>query len=94
MKKIIFTLFLFLISIVGAFATHNRAGEITYKHLTGNTYKITITTYTNTFNTTADRCELTVLLVMATVQSLLELMDHPLFVRIPGWGNVVFSSKY
>lgn len=27
-------------------ATHNRAGEITYTHLEGNTYRITITTYT------------------------------------------------
>ena len=29
-------------------------------HLSGNTYKITIQTYTNTFVTTADRCELMV----------------------------------
>ena len=38
------------------FASHNRAGEITYKWLYGYTYEIVITTYTNTFNTNADRC--------------------------------------
>ena len=29
-----------------AFATHNRAGEITYCHISGNTYSATVTTYT------------------------------------------------
>lgn len=28
------------------FATHNRAGEITYRHVSGNTYDITLITYT------------------------------------------------
>ena len=27
-------------------ATHNRAGEITYEYVSGNTYKITLITYT------------------------------------------------
>lgn len=63
MKK---TLLLFFILLFGAissiYATHNRAGEITYQHISGNTYKITVTTYTNTnpATTQADRCELTV----------------------------------
>lgn len=35
-------------------ATHNRAGEITYRHVQGNTYEITITTYTKT-SVIADR---------------------------------------
>ncbi len=35
-------------------ATHNRAGEITYRHTQGNTYEITITTYTKT-SVLADR---------------------------------------
>jgi gliding motility-associated-like protein len=35
-------------------ATHNRAGEITYSHLQGNTYRITITTYTKA-SAVADR---------------------------------------
>ena len=38
------------------FSSHNRAGEITYKWLFGYTYEIVITTYTNTNQTTADRC--------------------------------------
>lgn len=39
-------------------ATHNRAGEITYKWLFGNTYEIKITTYTNIGGPNlADRCE-------------------------------------
>ncbi len=44
-----------------AFATHNRAGEITYRWLSGYTYEIKVTTYTNIFGTgLADRCEDTV----------------------------------
>jgi len=31
-----------------SFATHNRAGEITYTHISGNTYEITLITYTYT----------------------------------------------
>ena len=41
------------------FATHNRAGEITYKWLSGFTYEFTITTYTKD-TAPADRCELTI----------------------------------
>jgi len=48
MKKIfsIFFLNFFLVSAV--FATHMRAGEITYRHITGFKYEITIITYTYT----------------------------------------------
>ena len=47
---------LFLTVFVGlaSYATHNRAGEITYKHVGGNTYEITITTCTKT-SVIADR---------------------------------------
>ncbi len=41
-----------------SFATHNRAGEITYCHVSGLTYQITITTYTNINACAADRCQL------------------------------------
>ncbi|MBL7936358.1 MAG: hypothetical protein JNM51_11195, partial [Bacteroidia bacterium] len=42
-------------------ATHNRAGEITYKWLYGYTYQIKVTTYTNIYGSNlADRCEDTV----------------------------------
>lgn len=40
-------------------ATHNRAGEITYTWVSGYTYEVTVTTYTNT-GSQIDRCELTV----------------------------------
>ncbi len=50
--------FLFLSLSIGLKATHNRAGEITYKWLYGYTYQIKITTYTNIGGTQlADRCE-------------------------------------
>lgn len=59
MKKLL--LLLLTITCFGsAYATHNRAGEITYEHISGFTYKFTITTYTNTFSTTADRCDLVI----------------------------------
>jgi len=51
---IIFTLF-----AVFANATHNRAGEITYRWINGFTYEFTVTTYTKD-SAPADRCELTV----------------------------------
>ena len=41
-------------------ATHNRAGEITYRHLNGLTYEATITTYTKA-DSPADRLQLTIL---------------------------------
>lgn len=44
MKKIIYILLIFLSTTL--FATHNRAGEITYRYIGGYTYEITITTYT------------------------------------------------
>ena len=56
---------LFTILCLGFFfaskATHNRAGEITYKWKFGYTYEIKVTTYTNINGSNlADRCEDTV----------------------------------
>lgn len=60
MKRILL-LFSFLLFIsVKVSATHNRAGEITYTHISGYKYLITVTTYTKTSSTAADRCHLTV----------------------------------
>lgn len=56
MRKFIILFFLF--ALTDAFATHNRAGEITYEHISGYTYKIRITTYTRESSVQADRCEL------------------------------------
>ncbi len=61
MKKLFLVLSMIIIGFTNVFATHNRAGEITYNHISGMTYGITVTTYTNTYNTSADRCELTVI---------------------------------
>ena len=51
-------LFSFFGEISTANATHNKAGEITYRKLNGFSYEITITTYTDPRSTQADRCEL------------------------------------
>lgn len=56
LKKAFMLVFLFFVA-VQAFATHNRAGEIVYKHIKGYTYKIIIYTYCYT-QTEADRDEL------------------------------------
>ncbi|MCF6365100.1 MAG: gliding motility-associated C-terminal domain-containing protein [Bacteroidales bacterium] len=46
--KYIISIIVVLLITINAFATHNRAGEITYEHISGNTYKITLITYTYT----------------------------------------------
>ena len=57
----IFYTFLFVVFLsVSSFATHERAGEITYKHLSGLTYEVTIVTYTYS-PSPADRPELEIL---------------------------------
>ncbi len=53
----IFTILILLINT--SFATHNRAGEITYRQISNLTYEITIVTYTYTLSA-ADRPELEV----------------------------------
>lgn len=57
MRKALFASFVLL--FFGAQATHNRAGEITYRWLGGLTYEVTITTYAK-LSAQADRCELTI----------------------------------
>jgi hypothetical protein len=55
MKKLLLLILLFtLLMKHDCSATHNRGGEITYTHVSGLTYEITITTYTNSFSA-ADR---------------------------------------
>lgn len=56
MKKLFTTILLLTFSLI-AFATHQRAGEISYKWLNGLTYEATIVTYTYT-QSPADRPEL------------------------------------
>jgi len=50
---------LMILLTLNVMATHNRAGEITYKQISGLTYEITITTFTYTLSA-ADRNELEV----------------------------------
>ncbi len=51
------TILFFLLSRIG-FATHYRAGEITYRQIALTTYEIIATTYTDPRNTAADRPEI------------------------------------
>lgn len=58
MKKLLLFIAVTLLCHLAALASHNRAGEITYRCLGGLTYEFTITTYTNTQGTTVDQCQL------------------------------------
>ena len=61
MKKFVVFILLFG-SIVNAYATHNRAGEITYRQISDLTFEITVITYTATGpGWTADRPSLEIL---------------------------------
>lgn len=58
-NKILFQIIFYFFCIsLPAVATHQRAGEITYRYLSSLTYEVTITTYTYA-PSAADRCELT-----------------------------------
>jgi len=54
-KTILFQIVFLLILRVSLFASHNRGGEITYRHIQGFEYEITIITYTQTASVSADR---------------------------------------
>ena len=57
-----FRLFIFILFIaLQSFATHNRAGYISYSCIGGTTYKFRIYTYTNPSSYPADRCEETLI---------------------------------
>jgi gliding motility-associated-like protein len=59
MKRILSILSLLLLIHVFTFATHNRAGEITFRLISGYTYEVTVTTFTYT-QSAANRSQLTV----------------------------------
>lgn len=59
MKKLVLICTALLAGFVSLHATHNIAGEITDSCIGGNTYRIWVTTYTNS-TSPADRCELLV----------------------------------
>lgn len=54
MKKLLILLLFVLNCFYAAFATHQRAGEITFKYISGLTYEVTVITYTRT-SAPADR---------------------------------------
>ena len=58
MRGIIAFIICAVASTLSSSATHNRAGEITFKYISGYTYEFTITTYTYTLSN-ANRNELT-----------------------------------
>ena len=57
MRKVLIYLILLIFNHAVIFATHNRAGEITFRHISGLTYEFTITTYTYKLSA-ANRSEL------------------------------------
>jgi gliding motility-associated-like protein len=57
MKKLLSAIFLSLAVFSNLYATHNRAGEITYRQLSAYTFEFTVTTFTYTLSL-ADRSEL------------------------------------
>lgn len=60
MMRYFYPVLFFMFFSLGAFATHERAGEITYRHIEGYTYEVTILTYTYA-PSPADRPELEIL---------------------------------
>ncbi len=59
MKKSIVNIVILFVSTISVFATHNRAGEITYRQISAYTYEITITTFTYRYSL-ANRSSLTI----------------------------------
>ena len=59
MKKTLTYFVLSSLTLLSTYATHNRAGEITFRHLSGLTYEFTITTFTYSLSA-ANRSELTI----------------------------------
>ncbi len=59
MKRIFQIIVFFFFCSDFIYATHNRAGEITFENISGYTYKVTVTTFTYTLSA-ANRDELTV----------------------------------
>ncbi|MCO5229896.1 MAG: gliding motility-associated C-terminal domain-containing protein [Chitinophagales bacterium] len=58
MKRLLLIIVILHVFVINSFATHNRAGEITYKQISGLTFEFTITTYTKASSVEADRNEL------------------------------------
>lgn len=57
MKKLLLAAVFVFLSLLSTYATHNRAGEISYRHISNFTYEVTVVTYTYA-PSLADRPEL------------------------------------
>jgi gliding motility-associated-like protein len=57
--KSVWLMAIMLLASLSMYATHNRAGEITYRQLSKYTYEITLITYTDSRSTSADRPTIT-----------------------------------
>lgn len=82
--KSVFSFLLCLVFISDASATHNRAGEIVYRHLSGFTYEATIITYTKESSVAADRDSLEIVWGDGTRDTL---------ARTNGGGNGVYIGN-
>ncbi len=81
MIKVYSILLLLFCLVTDVFSTHNRAGEITYRHLGGYTYEFTIITYTYVYSE-ANRHELTVSWGDGS-SSVVSKVPYDPFIRIP-----------
>jgi len=86
MKKFLLTI-LYSLSSLLLYATHNRAGEITIRYISGTTYEVTITTYTKE-SSPADRCELGISWGDGTLDTLPRVNGAPLN-GCPHYGEVL-----
>jgi gliding motility-associated-like protein len=89
MKRLLYIGFLFLGIFSNVFATHNRAGEITYKHISGYTFEFTITTYTYVYSPVR-RTELPVIWGDGTSSNVQKVPST--FIQITG--TDYFYNKY
>jgi gliding motility-associated-like protein len=77
MKRLILFLSIIIISLSDIYATHNRAGQIVYKHISGYTYEVTIWTYTYALSA-ADRDSLEIQWGDGTSEWVGRVMKHHL----------------
>lgn len=104
MRRVI-SLFILLISFSTSFATHNRAGEITYKQLSALQYEFTLTTFTDVSNAgNADRPTATLLYGDGTqeerpriekdlVGPFIQRNRYKFIHTFPGYSNYIISYQ-
>lgn len=88
-------LLFFLLGLVinTANATHNRAGEITYRQIGPQEIEVTITTYTKTSSVNADRDALTIMWGDGTSSDLMRVNGPPGNSGVPGGEPLANDTK-